>query len=317
MSGVAKQLEIEHNAQIPTWFHIGGRAARLAKPKSSADLIACLEIDDEFRVLGEGANLLVDDEGVSGLVVSLQTDGFRGVEIDQTTGVIRAGAGVALPGLINRCVKASLGGLEVLAGIPATVGGAAIMNAGGAFGSMSDRVLAISAIDRAGRTHTYEGSQIDFGYRQSHLNHLIVTEVVFGLLPGDHDEIKASRDRCMAYKAKSQPLADKSAGCVFKNPVLTQAIDSIGEAGERVGERVGAGMFIDRAGCKGMRVGGAMVSDVHANFITTTKEANARDVIALIAQMQASVFDRFGVSLDRELVIWSDKIDHERIGGER
>ncbi len=317
MSIKATQLHIEHHAPIPTWFHIGGKAAKLAKPESEEELIACLEVDDEFKVLGDGANLLVDDSGVGGLVVSLQTDGFRKVLIDETAGLVTVNAGVALPSLINRCVKQGLGGLEVLAGIPATVGGAVIMNAGGAFGAMSDVVKMVSAIDRAGRVHTFERSQIDFGYRQSHLNHLIVIEVMFELTPSDPGEIKESLNRCMAYKTNSQPMSQKSAGCVFKNPVLTQAIGSIGEAGERVGERIGAGLLIDRAGCKGMRVGGAMVSDVHANFITTTKDAKARDVIALIAQVQTSVLDRFGVKLDRELVIWSDEPGQEPIGGQR
>ncbi len=306
MSIKATQLHIEHNAPVPTWFHIGGKAAKLAKPESEEDLIACLEIDDEFKVLGEGANLLVDDGGVDGLVVSLETDGFRKVLIDESAGLVRAGAGVALPSLINRCVKRGLGGLEVLAGIPATVGGAAIMNAGGAFGAMSDVVVGVTAIDRAGRVHAFDRSQIDFGYRQSRLNHLIVIEVVFELESGDPGEIKQSLSECMAYKTKSQPMSEKSAGCVFKNPVLNEAIDSIGEAGEQVGERIGAGMLIDRAGCKGMRSGGAQVSDIHANFITSERDAKARDVIELIGKVQARVLETYGVMLERELIIWGN-----------
>jgi len=302
MSSITHQLDIERNAEIPTWFHIGGRASRLVRVQSTPDLLACLDIDDEFKVLGEGANLLVDDPGVSNLVVSLETDGFRTIEIDTVTGVVRAGAGVSLPSLISRCVRCGLGGLEVLAGIPATVGGAAIMNAGGAFGSMSDSVLAVRAIDRAGREHLYEQSQIDFDYRQSHLNHLIITEVIFGLQAGDKEEIKASLTKCMRYKAESQPLGEKSAGCVFKNPVLVDPIEDFADAGERIS----AGMLIDRAGCKGLCVGGATVSDLHANFITTAQDAKAHQVIELIAQVRARVLDRFGVSLDRELVIWGD-----------
>jgi len=306
------QLAIERDVLIPTWFHIGGRAAQLAKPESSSELIACLDLDDEFSVLGEGANLLVDDAGVSNLVVSLQTDGFRSIEIDTVTGVVRAGAGAALPSLISRCVRCGLGGLEVLAGIPATAGGAAIMNAGGAFGSMSDVVLAIKAIDRAGREHLYERSQIDFDYRQSHLNHLIITEVIFGLTKADTNEVKESLSKCMDYKAKSQPLGEKSAGCVFKNPVIGESIDGIGDADERAG----AGMLIDRAGCKGMSVGGATVSDLHANFITTAPDAKAREVIELIEKVQNRVLDVFGVSLDRELVIWTDQPTDSASGGD-
>ncbi|MGV6814726.1 MAG: UDP-N-acetylmuramate dehydrogenase [Phycisphaerales bacterium] len=294
---------IERDAPISTWFHIGGRADRLARPESVHEVVACLELDDEFLVLGDGANLLVDDAGVDRLVVSLQTDGFKGVEVDRATGVVRAGAGVSLPSLINRCVRDGLGGLEVLAGIPATVGGAAIMNAGGAFGAMSDVVVGVSAMDRAGRVHEFERSQIDFGYRQSHLNHLIVTEVVFGLTPCDGEAIKEELNKCMAYKVGSQPMSEKSAGCVFKNPLLKEAIEGIGE----FGDRVGAGLLIDRVGCKGLSVGGASVSDVHANFITTTPDAKASEVISLIGQVHERVRDVYGVDLEKELVIWTDQ----------
>src|SRR5690606_7575788 len=150
--------------------------------------------------------------------------------------------------------------------------------------------------------HTYNRSQIDFAYRQSHLNHLIVTQVVFQLTPGELGDIKASLNKCMTYKANSQPLGEKSAGCVFKNPTLTETIEDIADEGSRVS----GGLLIDRAGCKGLRVGGATVSEVHANFITSTKDTSARDVMTLIAQVQDRVLDTFNTKLDREVVIWSD-----------
>jgi UDP-N-acetylmuramate dehydrogenase len=303
VSTASHQLDIHENAPISTWFHIGGRAERLARPMSHEDLLACLELDDELRVLGEGANLLVDDGGVADLVVSLQQGVFVDTQLDERTGSVYAGAGAALPGLINRCVRSGLGGLEKLAGIPATVGGAIIMNAGGAFGEVAQHITRVDAIDRAGRTHSFDRAQIDFGYRQSHLNHLIITGAEFRLKPGNPDEIVQSRAECMSYKAKSQPLGEKSAGCVFKNPTLVDPIPGVGEAGERVS----AGMLIDRAGLKGLSVRGASVSDVHANFITTTPDAQARDVIELIQQVRTHVEDTLGVSLHNELVIWSDR----------
>jgi UDP-N-acetylmuramate dehydrogenase len=296
------KLDIQEDAPISTWFHIGGRAARLARPKSAKDLIACLQLDDQLRVLGEGANLLVDDGGVSELVVSLQQGSFIETQIDEESGTVYAGGGVALPGLINRCVRAGLGGLEKLAGIPATVGGAIIMNAGGAFGEISEFVTRVDAVDRAGRAHSFDRSQIDFAYRQSHLNHLIITGAEFRLEPGDPEEIARSRAECMRFKSQSQPLGEKSAGCVFKNPTLIDPIGSIGEAGERVS----AGKLIDRAGLKGLSVRGASVSSVHANFITTTPDAMAHDVIELIQQIRSRVEDAFGVQLYNELIIWSD-----------
>lgn len=307
MSTASGQLNIQHDAPISTWFHIGGGAKRLARPETGEDLLACLELDDQLRVLGEGANLLVDDGGVSELVLSLQQGIFIEAQIDESTGLVHAGAGVALPSLINRCVRQGLAGLEKLAGIPATLGGAVIMNAGGAFGEMSQFVVQVTAIDRAGRVHTFDRNQIDFAYRQSHLNHLIVTGIVLQLEPGESEEIARSRAHCMDYKAKTQPLGDKSAGCVFKNPTLLEPIEGIGGASERVS----AGMLIDRTGCKGLSVRGASVSQLHANFITTSPGAYARDVIELIEQVRERVFDRYGVALQNELIIWSSPTEDE------
>lgn len=292
-------LAIQEHAPISTWFHIGGCADRLARPGSREDLLRCIEMDPELVVLGEGANLLVDDAGMDRLVVSLQTPGFQSTEFDPS-GLVHAGAGVALPRLISECVKRGLSGIETLAGIPATVGGATVMNAGGAFGEWAACVRTVFATDRAGREHAFRRDLIDFGYRQSHLNHLIVTGVELALTPGDADACRAELKRCMEYKGATQPLKDKSAGCVFKNPVLHDDLCDIGAAGQRVS----AGMLIDRAGCKGLRVGGAAVSSVHANFFVVEPGAAARDVIDLIGRVRQRVIDVFGVALEREVVIW-------------
>jgi len=303
MTPSARELAVEHDAPIETWFHIGGRADRLARPESAEELARCLELDERLLVLGEGANLLVDDEGVKNLVVSLQTDGFRAIDLDDTTGIVRVGAGAALPRVIAQTVNAGLGGLQTLAGIPATIGGAAVMNAGGAFGSFADHVLQVEAMDRLGRMHTIARREIDYAYRQSLMNHLLITAVVFQLDQADPEELKSERAKCMQYKAKTQPMSERSAGCVFKNPTLAEPIEGVGEHGQRIS----AGMLIDRAGCKGLRAGGAGVSHMHANFITTTPDANASSVIDLIEQVQSRVLERFGVALQRELVIWTDR----------
>lgn len=292
-------LLIEEHAPISTWFHIGGRADRLARPRNAEELARCCELDPDLVVLGEGANLLVDDAGMDRLVVSLQTPGFQTIEFDPS-GLVRAGAGVALPRLINETVKRGLSGIETLAGIPATLGGAAVMNAGGAFGELATSVRTVFAMDRAGREHAFRRDLIDYGYRQSYLNHLIITGVELALTPRPAEECRAELKRCMDYKSRSQPLKDKSAGCVFKNPVLS---DDLGDIGVE-GQRVSAGMLIDRAGGKGMRVGGATVSDVHANFFVVSPDATARDVIDLIARVRQRVIDVHGVALEREVVIW-------------
>lgn len=292
-------LAIERNAPVPTWFHIGGRADRLARPADLADLVRCLEIDPDLLILGEGANLLVDDAGTDRLVVSLQSPGFKAVEFDPS-GLVRAGGGVSLPRLISESVKRGLSGIETLAGIPATLGGAVVMNAGGAFGELATSVQTVFALDRAGREHAFRRELIDFGYRQSYLNHLIITGVELTLEPKDPEACRAELKRCLDHKTASQPLKEKSAGCVFKNPVLMEDLADLGVENQRVS----AGMLIDRAGCKGMRVGGASVSSVHANFFVVEPGAKARDVIDLMGRVRQRVIDVFGVALDREIVVW-------------
>ncbi len=294
-------LQIETNAPISTWFRIGGRADRLARPETQAQLAQCLELDPDLKVLGDGANLLVHEAGVDHLVVSMQTGGFKNIEIDDASGLVYAGAGVALPRLISQTVNAGLSGLQGLAGFPATIGGACIMNAGGKFGSIGNHIVEIHAMDRAGRMHNLKASEIEFGYRHSGLNHLLVCSAVFQLQKGDIAELKSELADCMAYKAASQPMNEKSAGCAFKNPTLTDSVQGIGKSGDRVG----AGMIIDRAGCKGMTFGGATVSNLHANFITTTTDAKASDVVTLMNQVRTKVQDAFGVTLENEVVIWS------------
>lgn len=301
MTTTTDHLNTQSDAPISTWFRIGGRADRLASPESREQLQQCLELDDQCLVLGEGANLLVDDTGVERLVVSMQTEGFKSVEIDPTTGLVFVGSGVALPRLITQTVNAGLSGLQGLAGFPATIGGACIMNAGGKFGTISDHLIEVHAMDRAGRMHGLKKSDIDFSYRHSGLNHLLICSAIFELQHADPQSLKAELVECMNYKKNSQPMNEKSAGCAFKNPTLHDTIKGIGEANTRVS----AGMLIDRAGCKGVTHHGASVSNLHANFITTTPDAKAHDVIELMNQVRSRVFDTFGVTLDNEVVVWS------------
>ncbi|MFK7759809.1 MAG: UDP-N-acetylmuramate dehydrogenase [Phycisphaerales bacterium] len=307
MSTKAQILKIENDSPISTWFRIGGRARQLALPESVEQLIECLGIDPDLKVLGEGANLLVDDDGLTDLVVSMQTDGFKSVDIDAANGIVTAGAGTPLPRLITQTVNQGLSGLQGLAGFPATIGGAVIMNAGGRFGTISDHLVEVQALDRAGRMHAIKRSEIDFSYRRSGLNHLIITSATFQLPHADTRSLKAELAECMHYKTDSQPMSAKSAGCAFKNPSIKQPIDGIPETNQADtnGVRVSAGMLIDRAGCKSMSSGGARVSEIHANFITTSPDAKARDVITLMELVEQRVFDTFGVKLDPEVVIWS------------
>lgn len=297
---LTRALTLEHNAPIPTWFGIGGRADRFCKPESIEDLKACLEVDPDLKVLGDGANLLVDDDGVSNLVISLTSPAFTSVRRDGSTTI--AGSGANLPKLITSSVREGLAGIEGLGGIPASIGGAAIMNAGGAFGQFCDAVARVHALDRQGQEITLDRKEIDFSYRHSGLEHLIITSVELNLTPADPAALRDQLKEVMAYKKSTQPMADKSAGCVFKNPTLTHDLKDIAQKGSRVS----AGMLIDRAGCKGSRIGGAEVSHGHANFITTNSHAKARDVIQLMDQVKRRVLDTFGVTLQPEVVIWKN-----------
>jgi len=289
-------------APIPTWFGVGGGADAMASPRSLDELRACLAVDPALRVLGEGANLLVDDDGVPGLVVRLDAPAFTGVEyLDR--GLVRVGAGVHLFKLINQTVGRGLAGLEVLAGVPASIGGALVMNAGGAYGQIADTVHTVFALDREGREVSLTREEIAFGYRASGLDHLIVTGAVMRLTPGDAAALTARKKQINDAKDASQPLRANSAGCCFKNPTLRHAVAGVGEAGQRVS----AGMVIDRAGLKGTRLGSAVVSDRHANFLLCEdrRTGRARDIIDLINLVQRRVMDTFGIALEREVVIWS------------
>lgn len=328
---------IELNAPIPTWFGVGGRADRLARPRSIDELRACLHMDPKLRVLGAGANLLVDDDGVGELVVSLAAPAFTawsfedsdsaetrlGIDHARTTGSVRVMAGADLPKLILEAVRRGRAGLEGLGGIPANAGGALVMNAGGAFGQIADVVERVFAFARDGSFVVLERSQIDFGYRRSGLNEFIVLGADLSLGHAGPETLRKRLKEVMAYKAASQPMSANSAGCCYKNPTLAHDVHGIG----RAGERVSAGLLIDRAGCKGLRVGSASVSERHANFLMVDKAAEAisaehreagtpaaspsvphppkaRDVIDLIALVQQRVRERFGVSLETEVVIW-------------
>jgi UDP-N-acetylmuramate dehydrogenase len=301
---VTHDLEIIEHAEIPTWFGIGGRADRLVRPSSIEDIVRAVEVDPSLRVLGEGANLLVDDAGVGEIVLEMSHSGLRSWEIDAAHGIVRADAGADLPKLILETVRRGLAGLEGLGGIPASLGGAVMMNAGGAFGQIADVVERVHAIDRAGRSVVRERGAIAFDYRHSGLNDLILTKVDLRLTPGDPAKLRERLKDVMEYKKRSQPMAEKSAGCCFKNPTLPHDLTiATGEIGAK-GARVSAGMLIDFAGCKGLRVGGAEVSQRHANFLVTNDGAKARDVIQLMDEIQRRVLDRFGVQLHREVVVW-------------
>lgn len=289
---------IRFNHPLDTWFGVGGLADRYAEPADEEMLRDCLLAfaGHTVRVFGDGANLLVDDRGVDGLVISTGSLKRYDVLEEPPTGepgtvVVRVGAGTNVPRLIVRTVREGISGLEHLGGIPSSLGGAIVMNAGGTFGEICSVVRAVHAVTKTGGHLTIPREEIEFTYRSSGLEHLIIlsAELELERLPDDeHNALRQRLKDVVAYKKETQPLGDRSAGCCFKNP----------------SKAVPAGMLIERAGCKGLRVGGAEVSRRHANFVVTHDGCTAGDVIEILEEVAARVRAHSGVDLQREVQIW-------------
>lgn len=289
-------LSLPYAAQVPlgglTWYGVGGAADLMVHPRSIEDLAAvsrrCSEAGVKLYTLGSGANLLVTDEGVRGVVVRL--DGPAFTQMSASSRGIRAGAGVDLAKLILETAKDGLSGLEVLAGIPASIGGAVQMNCGGKYGQIGDCVGSLKALGPKGEVEELGRDRLEFGYRRSNLAERIVVEVSFELEPGDPVALRERVKEIFAWKKSTQPLADRSAGCAFKNP--------------KSQSEKGAGQLIDEAGLKGFKVGGAEVSHRHANFLVVHPGGTANDVIRLIRAVKKRVAEHCGVQLEEEVVIW-------------
>lgn len=272
-----------------TWFGLGGPAKFYATPTSVDSLkkiVARLrENEIPIYVLGSGANLLVKDEGVDGCVICLSAPEFKKVEINGST--VTAGAGKDVQKLVLECTHAGLGGLECLAGIPGSVGGEIKMNAGGAFGDIGSSVETVTTMDTNGNTYLRTKDELVFEYRKSNITAKFILGATFTLAEDDPQRIMTKVKEIWMYKKNSQPLAEKSAGCIFKNP-----------------RGLSAGALIDQSGLKGHTIGGAEVSTKHANFITAKKGASAQDVLALIDLAKQRVKEKFDVTLETEVVMW-------------
>ena len=293
-------VDIEFDAPIGamTWFGVGGRADALIRPRSEDALAAlfarCAGEGVPIRTLGKGANLLVADEGVDGIVVRLDHDEFTRLRFNAQGQVDRvlAMAGADLFASVQEFTRQGLAGFTQMAGIPGTIGGAVRMNAGGMHGCIGDCIESVTCLDDRGERLVYDRSQLVFAYRHCNLPDQLVLSAVLSLEPEDPVQLRARVKDIFAAKKASQPMADQSAGCVFRNPLVD-------------GSLVSAGRLIDEAGCKGDRIGGAEVSRSHANFITTDPDATAAHVQSLMEQVRQRVLQHHGVALEPEVVIWS------------
>ncbi len=269
-----------------TSFKIGGPADVVVEPADIEDV--CLVVQQARRrkiplfVLG-GTNLLVRDGGIRGIVMSL----VRLREIKEEPGsVLYAEGGVGMPTLIGYAIRHSLAGLEWAAGIPGTVAGCVVMNAGTKLGEMKDSVKAVRMVNMKGQLVEVEATQVRFEYRRALLPRGVVVGVWIQLKEGVRSEIERVVKDYLHYRRDTQPLALPSAGCVFKNPPNDSA-----------------GRLIEAVGLKGARVGDAEVSMKHANFMVNRGQARAADVTALIGKVRSAIRRLAGVRLDLELKI--------------
>ena len=209
-------------------------------------------------------------------------------EIDR----LHAGAGADIFTTVNEVSRQGLSGMEQMTGIPGSIGGAIRMNAGGSYGCIGDCLETVQCCTMNGELLSFHRSDLDFSYRRTNLPECIILSATFNLEPSDPVSVRKRVLEIMAAKKSSQPMADKSAGCAFRNPIDSDGV------------RVPAGRLIDTAGLKGLTEGGATVSTQHANFITTSPKGNARNVRRLMAEVQKRVLDHHGIQLVPEVVIW-------------
>lgn len=270
-----------------TSWRIGGAADIFVLPRDIADLREALSYARfngiPVSIIGNGTNLLVSDLGVRGMVIKMGP-GLSNVEVWGDR--IKVGAGVPLPRLSVAALRSNLSGFEFLAGIPGTVGGALVMNAGANGCSMGERVRQVTVVDYEGKEARLNNDELEFSYRCSCLvrRKLIVAEVELEGIPGSTEAIKAKMESYLERRKKTQPLEYPNAGSVFKNPN--------GDS---------AGKLIEQSGCKGMQEGNIQVSPCHANFFVNLGGGTAQQVLALVEKVQQRVYDQFGCKLILEV----------------
>lgn len=273
-----------------TWFRLGGPAEFLVRPKSVqelADLVStCREHGLMLRLLGGGSNLLIRDEGVKGVVAQLEAPVFSEVQIRGRE--VTAGATVPLTALISQTARAGLAGLEILTGIPGTVGGALRGNAGGRAGAIGQFVRSVTVIDAQNKIVERSGEDLQFAYRASNLDEPVILSCTFELEAEDPESVVKRMRRIWIVKKENQPYGHQSSGCIFKNP----------------SPDVSAGLLVERAGLKGMRIGGAEVSERHANFIVAQPGTTSADVLALIDLIRQRVQQHSGHDLELQIQVW-------------
>jgi UDP-N-acetylmuramate dehydrogenase len=288
-SGLEEIVEQDHPLAPHTWYRLGGPAEFFVRPRTVDELQdvvrRCNDNHLHIHVMGFGSNLLVSDEGVRGAVVKLEGPQFGKTEFE--TDQVTAWAGAELSKLVLDCVEKGLSGIEILTGIPGSVGGAVRMNAGSQFGDIGAAVESVTLMDSQGTVFEKSKPELIFDYRSVNIRALFVLNARLKLVQADPERIMRTVKESWIYKKNNQPLNTRNCGCVFKNPAGASA-----------------GALIDRAGLKGLQIGGATVSEKHANFFVAGDGCTSRDIMRLMDEVKQKVREQSGVELEPEIEIW-------------
>ena len=288
-SGLEDIVETDYPLAKQTWYGLGGTADYGIRPKTTKQLKEVVQRCNENRigihVMGFGSNLLISDEGLRAAVIKLSADEFTQIEFDGQE--VTAWAGVELSKLVLECVQKGLSGVEALTGVPGSIGGAVKMNAGGNFGDFGAAVESVTLMDNEGSIFEKSKPELVFDYRRTNITAKFILNAKLKLNEAGPEQIMRTVQEIWIYKKNNQPLNTKNSGCIFKNP-----------------RGVSAGALIDRAGLKGLQIGGAIVSEKHANFFIAEKGCKSRDVMRLIDTVKQRVKEQFDIDLELEIEIW-------------
>lgn len=279
--------------QVPlaphTWLRLGGPAEYFAEPASLEELREIVRRAKAnklaARVLGGGSNVLISEQGVPGVVIHLSAPCFATISVEGP--VVKAGAGAKLGQVVATAVREGLAGLEALVGIPGTVGGALRLNAGTRSGDIGQWTSAATVMNVDGEIVRRGREDLVFSYRESSLDELVIVSAEFELDRDDPTELTKRMQKQWIVKKAKLPMSHQPTGCIFKNP-----------------RGMSAGDLIETAGLKGARVGGAEVSDRHANYIVTDESTTTADILKLIEHIRSRVSERLGVDLQNEIQVW-------------
>ncbi len=287
LSGLRGRMMPDAGMDKITWFRAGGPAQVLFQPADEEDLSEFLKAVPEeipLLVVGIGSNLLVRDGGIPGFVVRLSAKGFGSVEqVSETR--LRAGTATPDKRVAAAALEANLAGFHFYHGIPGGIGGALRMNAGANGVETRERVVEVRALDRKGELHILSNADMGYAYRHSSASpDLIFTSALFEGIPGDREDIQKAMDEVQNHRETVQPVREKTGGSTFKNPEGTSAWKEI-----------------DKAGCRGLRVGGAQMSEMHCNFMINTGDATGYDLEMLGETVRAKVYENSGIRLHWEI----------------